>query len=116
MAHPRVLLVDDDTTLLAALVRTLTKACHLRVLVASSPDQALDYLSAAKFNLIVVDKTLPGISGTSLLALCIQSYPDMKRIVYSGDLALQEPLAHAVLFKGGPPTEAAKVICEWAYA
>lgn len=112
---PRVLLVDDDAQALAALARILSNRCDVRILAANGAKQALDYLGAgASFDLIVVDYNLPGISGTHLLALCMEQYPDMRRAIYTGDDRGSVEFADVILRKGDDPIAVANRLCELA--
>lgn len=114
MANPRVLLVDDDRHALAALVRLLSAHCALRVLCATSPQQALTYLDAAPFDCLVTDYALPGISGIHLLALCMERWPDMRRVIYTGRKEASVDFADAILLKGADAKLVADRICELA--
>lgn len=114
MSLPRVLLVDDDRHALAALARLFGAHCGVRILAATSPDQALDYLNAARFELIVTDYNLPGLTGVHLLALCLDRWPDMRRAIYTGDKKSSVDFADAILMKGDNPVEVVKKLCELA--
>jgi PAS domain S-box-containing protein len=63
----RVLLVDDDTLVLAACSRTLDRA-GCRVTAVSVPEEALALLRARPddYDVLVTDVTMPGLSGPDL--------------------------------------------------
>lgn len=111
---PRVLLVDDDPLVLASMVRLLGSHCGVRLLATRDPVQALDYLNAAAFAVIVADYALPGINGTHLLAICMERWPEMRRVIYTGRKDWSEPFADVVLMKGEPAKEIADTICKLA--
>lgn len=115
MAHPRVLLVDDDTLVTGALGRLLGSKCSIRLAVASSSLQALQYLNAAPFALIVSDAALPGINGTHLLALCMERWPDMRRAIYTGRKDWSVDFADVILMKGDDPKPIVEKLCALAY-
>ena len=58
----RVLAVDDDADILWLLQQLLEAEGHL-VAVAATGEAALSILSAERFDVVVLDVTLPGISG-----------------------------------------------------
>src|SRR5262245_12504670 len=61
----RIMLVEDDAALVAALVDGLT-AASFAVDHARSGEHALDLLSATPYDLLVVDVGLPGMDGQAL--------------------------------------------------
>lgn len=71
-ASPRVLLVDDDDDI-RAVVTTMLEASDLRVTPAGSAEEALSWLTGARFDLVILDWNLPTMSGLDLcrtLRLC----------------------------------------------
>src|SRR6266508_2690063 len=58
----RVLVVEDETRLAALLRRGLDEEGHA-VDLAASGEEALDWIDAAAFDAIVLDVMLPGIDG-----------------------------------------------------
>src|ERR1700730_13287289 len=80
---PRVLLVDDDRSLLNSLTR------HLRVTyqieVATSARRALTMMeSQPPFAVIVADMTMPGMDGATLLAEVKRFFPGTIRVMLTG--------------------------------
>jgi DNA-binding response OmpR family regulator len=64
----RVLLVDDDRRLLAALSTRLGQiGCHCTA--CSNASEAMVQFAAASFDLVITDMTMPGIDGLSIVAL-----------------------------------------------
>jgi response regulator RpfG family c-di-GMP phosphodiesterase len=82
--QPRVLCVDDEQRVVDGL------ALHLRkdydVHVACSGEQALRKLAEMKGAAVVVsDMRMPGMDGATLLHEVMQRYPDVTRILLTGD-------------------------------
>lgn len=88
---PIILLVDDEADLLAAL-RSSLRRYPLRVLTAGSAAQALALLGEEPVDLIVSDERMPGVSGTELLAVVRQQYPQVVRIMLSGHVSVATAL------------------------
>lgn len=80
LAHP-VLVVEDDAGLRAYLVASL-EAQGLRVVAASSGEEALELLGGERAILAVLDIGLPGMDG---FAVAEQLAPDVPVIVVTGD-------------------------------
>jgi response regulator RpfG family c-di-GMP phosphodiesterase len=81
--RPRVLLVDDEESILAALCRLLRREPY-EILTARQADEALALLAAQPVQLVIADHRMPGRSGTALLREVQQRWPDTIRIVLSG--------------------------------
>ena len=88
VTKPAILVVDDDTAVLAAIERDLRKQyrSEYRVMKADSGADALD---AAKelatrntpVALFLVDQRMPGLSGTELLSEVMKIHPDSRRVL-----------------------------------
>ena len=89
-----ILLVDDDTAVLAALKRLLRRE-NYRVLTAESCEQALAQLAEHEVGVIIIEQRMPGMSGSELLALARRMHPRTVRMVLSGYTAL-DSLTEAV--------------------
>ncbi len=87
-AQPTVLLVDDDPFMLAVLGDMLTGQ-PWRVLSAASGEEGLDLLARETVEVIVCDQSMPGMSGTEMLALAATRHPHTVRLMLTGqqDLA-----------------------------
>lgn len=103
-AH-RILFVDDEASILDGLQNLLHKQRHLWHMVFSqSGEAALAELQKAPFDVIVSDMRMPGMDGATLLAAVKDSYPNVARIVLSGQaerdaLIKALPIAHQFLSK-----------------
>jgi len=84
----RILVVDDEASVLEMFRRVLTREGH-RVHVCLSPAEALGEFTRANFDLVVVDKNLPGLNGFDLLAALRNVDPDLPAIMMT---ASPEPL------------------------
>ena len=92
-AHPRVLFVDDEPDLLAAMVRNLRKWPY-RISTAPSGGEALDLLCGGEpFAVVVSDLRMPGMDGVTLLGHACQVAPDTVRILFTGTPDLDHAVA-----------------------
>ena len=79
----RVLFVDDEEELVSTLVERL----EYRGIIADyaiTGDKALEKLQHEKYNVIVVDLKLPGISGEELIHIVNKSYPNLPVLMITG--------------------------------
>jgi PAS domain S-box-containing protein len=101
-----VLLVDDDPLVRRALGRQLEQLGFM-VTQAASGVEALEFFRAtpSRFRLAVIDRTMPGLSGDSLLELLHQIDPALRALLVSGYSA-GGPVAadDRVAFKAKPMT------------
>src|SRR5271167_1828205 len=88
MARPILLAVDDDVSVLEAVVQDLRRhyGTDYRVLRAASGKAALDTLSQLKTReepvaLIVSDQRMPGMTGVEFLEQAQKIYPDARRVL-----------------------------------
>lgn len=99
--QPTVLLVDDDPFMLAVLADMLA-AEPWRVLSAASGDEALALLAREPVEVILCDQSMPGMSGTEVLAQAAERHPRTARLMLTGqqdlgaiDAALRAGIADA---------------------
>ena len=78
-----VLCVDDDSSILASLVRSLITTAY-RVLTAMSGAKGLEILEKEKVDLIIVDQRMPEMSGSEFLKEVRQKHPHIVSIMLSG--------------------------------
>ena len=88
MARPIILAVDDDVSVLEAVVQDLRReyGAEYRVMRAASGQAALDTLAQVKVReepvaLIVSDQRMPGLTGVDFLERSREFYPDAKRVL-----------------------------------
>lgn len=88
MARPILMAVDDDTSVLEAVVQDLRRkyAQQYRVVRAASGQAALDTCVQLKQRqepvaLFLSDQRMPGMTGVEFLSQAITMYPDAKRVL-----------------------------------
>lgn len=79
----RILVVDDERSALVLLDRVLSGAGH-RVVLVDNGEAGLQKLSKEHFDLLIVDKNLPGIDGLEVLRLARQQHPKLGAILITG--------------------------------
>lgn len=83
MCRFKILLVDDSPNVLKALQRAF-RAEGYTMLTAESAQEAMAVLEKEAVDVIISDENMPGISGTELLRLVKERYPDTVRIMLTG--------------------------------
>jgi DNA-binding NtrC family response regulator len=84
---PRILLVDDEPSLLRSLARALRALRpSWNVHVAESGTEALLSLERYTYHAVVTDIEMPGLDGLALLARVRSAHPDVARLVHSSRL------------------------------
>ena len=79
-----VLLIDDDANILHGLTRVLRNQPY-KIYTARSGNEALGILKAWNVDVVVSDENMPGISGTDLLKWVAENYPEVMRILLTGN-------------------------------
>ena len=81
----RILFVDDDPNILQGLQRSLRSMREdWEMIFVSDSREALKEISNGKYDVIVSDYKMPGMDGLELLGKIKQKYPEVKRILLSG--------------------------------
>ncbi len=83
-----VLLVDDDMNLLKGLQRLLHKEPYT-IVTATSAEDALSILEGLTVQVVVSDQKMPGLSGIDFLRIVKEKYPQVLRIMLTGDTNLE---------------------------
>lgn len=101
-----VLLVDDNAVQ-AAIRQTILKRAGYDVIVALSPERALEQLKnndfATTVGLVITDHIMPGMTGANLVRGLRQAYPSLPVMVISGlEEAESEYQGLDVLFRVKP--------------
>ncbi len=91
----RLLLVEDDRLLSDALSRTL-EASGFTVYVTAYGEDALDLARAYRFDVVVMDLSLPDIPGNMLLQQLHQMRPDTPVIILSGEANVEAKIENFV--------------------
>jgi len=79
----RILVVEDNDSLLEILCEMLTSLGHQAV-AAASGEEALVHLRKDRFNMLLADINLPGISGIDLATMAVEMASNIKIIFSSG--------------------------------
>jgi PAS domain S-box-containing protein len=80
----RVLLVDDEPILRNALTHSLNRAGY-RAVAAKDAEAALALLQSGEhFDLLITDQSMPGRSGTELIAEVLRHWPHLPTMLISG--------------------------------
>ncbi len=82
-AVPRILIVDDEPYICQLLARYLA-ADGYQCVTASNGEAALRLLESDRFELVITDIMMPGMSGMDLLNIVRTLYPDMAVIMVTG--------------------------------
>jgi CheY-like chemotaxis protein len=91
-ALPRILVVDDDPAIRDMLTDILGGKGFTVDLSPGSGD-ALEKLIDYKYNLLLLDANLPGISGFELLKYCKKNHPLMEIIMITGNPELDQAVS-----------------------
>ena len=83
MKNKRLLLVDDETSILLSFAKAL-RTENYQVTTASNGDEAIQALMADAFNLVVTDLVMPGPSGIEVLREAKKQQPEIGVIVLTG--------------------------------
>ncbi|MDW8468983.1 MAG: ATP-binding protein [Burkholderiales bacterium] len=109
----KVLVADDNPTNREVLGRILERAGHVATLVPDG-ERALGALEAARYDVAIVDRNMPGMSGPELVkAIRLTSAAHLPVVVLSADVtpeAKQESLDAGADAFLGKPVEAAKLL------
>jgi DNA-binding NarL/FixJ family response regulator len=85
-----ILLVEDHAGFANALRHMLAQNPNLQIAaVAESAEAALRYLRESKVDLVLVDYSLPDMSGVNLLEAILAEHPNLFCAMLSGHLSLQ---------------------------
>lgn len=118
----RLLLVDDEPHILAALSRQLRQllrgdAVELRIEQAADPREALRLLRERPYALLISDYRMPGLSGVELLREARRLQPHCTRILLSGQVdrdglagAINEAAVHRFMSKPWRDDELAREV------
>ncbi|MBI3072972.1 MAG: response regulator [Deltaproteobacteria bacterium] len=89
--HHTILIVDDEVQILTALRRTLEPEGY-RIITTSEPSKVLDLLQRERVDLLISDIEMGPVSGIDLVASARAWYPDVVRILLTGNANLETAL------------------------
>ena len=85
-----ILLVEDHPGFAKALLNMLAQNPGLQIVaVAESAEAALQYLSESSVDLVLIDYSLPDMSGINLLEKLLEEHTALRCAMLSGHLSLQ---------------------------
>lgn len=84
-----VLIIDDEENALESFEITLNSARFDNLILCSDSREVLGILKRQKIELILLDLTMPHISGEELLPLIIQNHPDIPVIIITGNIEIE---------------------------
>ena len=82
-----ILIVDDEKSVLEALKRSFLDDPYV-VYSAGSAVEGLDILSENKIKVVISDEMMPGMSGADFLAKVSNVYPNVIRVMLTGQASL----------------------------
>ncbi len=88
----RVLVVDDEPTLLRALEALLQKKGHV-VTALDSPIQAMQHLARDDFDVALLDIKMPDLSGLELLSAVKHRRPEVEVVMMTGHATVETAVA-----------------------
>lgn len=88
MSVPAVLIVDDEPKICHALRRAMHREPY-EVLYAAGADEALKMMAERDIDVIIADENMPGLKGSMLLARIRAQWPDVVRMMLTGDARLE---------------------------
>ena len=111
MAHLEILLVDDDPLVRHVIADELEEAGHF-VTPAVGADAAIELIreSDAPFDLVLIDYTMPGMSGADLARHILADDPKARLAILTGHAELPDEPPCPVLTKGVRMSELIKAI------
>ena len=80
---PALLVVDDEERILSALRRALRKEGY-EIVTAETPEAALRILGERRFDAVLSDYKMPGMSGMQLLARARELQPELVLLLITG--------------------------------
>jgi DNA-binding response OmpR family regulator len=92
--RPRVLVVDDESTIADTVTRILSLSGYAAT-AAYDGDGALETALIPPPNLLITDVMLPGMTGIELAITVKRVYPDCKILLFSGQAATADLLTRA---------------------
>ncbi len=82
-----ILIVEDHAIFGKALVRLLTEKAHIDVIgVIGSGEEALEKISGLDIDLVLVDVSLPRMTGIQLVGVISEKFPHVRCLMISGHM------------------------------
>jgi CheY-like chemotaxis protein len=113
--RPTVLIIEDEDTVRRTLSRTLQRL-QFQVVDVDGGEKAMDLLnnSEHKFHCVIVDRMMPGLSGTELIDSIRQAQPKMPIVLTTGvpGDANSSPNVNSILSKPWTSADVARAVNE----
>jgi len=84
-----VLIVDDEDNALESFEITLNSSGIENIVLCNDSRNVLSLLKSRKFEIVLLDLTMPHITGEELLPLIVQDYPETPVIIITGDIEVE---------------------------
>lgn len=84
-----VLIVDDEENALESFEVTLNSCGIENIVLCPDSRKVMSLLKTRKFEIVMLDLTMPHITGEELLPLIVQDYPDTPVIIITGDIEVE---------------------------
>jgi two-component system response regulator HydG len=116
MNSTKILIVDDDKSILRVFERILSRKGGYRTDTAETGREAMEKIHSNSYQIVLVDVRLPDIDGLDLLSRIHAEDPDMVKIVLTGYASLDGGMkalslgAAAYLVKPVKPQELLRVL------
>lgn len=98
MAHEKILVVDDEPIMVTAFQQELGRE-GFQVEGASNPDEALEKVKSAAYDVIFIDYVLPGMNGVELCKAVKKICPEATLVFFTGKVRGFDPIAVETEFK-----------------
>lgn len=109
MERTRILVVEDDIDSLDAVCEMLVMMEHAPT-KAAAPDIALDALRAGRFDVLLTDIELPGMSGLDLAGEAVSLQPGIRIVLASGHPVSQDAIAGVACISLQKPYSAEQLV------
>lgn len=84
-----ILIVDDEENALESFEITLNSCGIENIVLCKDSREVRTLLKSGKFEIILLDLTMPYITGEELLPLIVQDYPETPVIIITGDIEVE---------------------------
>lgn len=79
-----ILLVDDHPSVMEGTKMLLEQEEDMRVMLAYTPEQALQLVTSRHFDVMLIDMHMPGMNGIDLAKKILGLMPDAIMLIYTG--------------------------------
>ena len=83
-AQARILVIDDEEVVRLSYMRTLASE-HCKVQVVTNGRDAIALMETQPFDVVLLDMSMPGMDGMSVLKVIKQRWPESEVVIITGD-------------------------------